>query len=606
MDKLKYRKPVLFLIDLIIFVAIGFIVDAIDKKFVELIPSLFVLICIVMFVRLLFNTYKQVWRFATYSEYLFIVIADLIGGLAYMILRYFMTFPVYALWQAVSIVAVGCLATLAMRFIYQLIYRKNEAVIDNDPRIFVAIVGAGNSGYALVRELQVNKKSRFKACMFIDTDKEKIGSIINGLRVYSPDNAMSALKEMQVSDVIIAIPGGLGEKHQELYERYSKAGFRVKLYDYPFADANATSYNTSAKLVLRDFRIEDLLFREPVKINNASTGAFYHDRTIMITGGGGSIGSEICRQLAKFGPKKLVIFDIYENNAYDIQQELRVKYGNSLNVAVEISSVRDAVMAAYKPDIVIHAAAHKHVPLMEHNCPEAVKNNVFGTYNVASAAEKYGVKRFIMISTDKAVNPTNVMGATKRMCEMIVQSRVGSSTEFTAVRFGNVLGSNGSVIPLFRRQIANGGPVTITDQRITRYFMTIPEAAQLVLESGAMARNGELFVLDMGKPVKILKLAEDMIRLSGYEPYKEIDIKEIGLRQGEKLYEELLVKPDELDKTDNDKIFIERAAPLTREEVDAKLKVLHEAAATDDPEIVKAALKQVVPTYKDPEEVNVL
>lgn len=357
------------------------------------------------------------------------------------------------------------------------------------------------------------------------------------------------------------------------------------------------------------FRMEELLHREPIRVGNEATAAYYRGKTVLITGGGGSIGSEICRQVAGLSPERIVICDIYENNAYDIGQELNVIHGNAPDVCIEIASVRDErrvleMMRTYRPDIVIHAAAHKHVPLMEHNCAEAVKNNVFGTYYVACAAEACGVSKFILISTDKAVNPVSVMGATKRMGEMIVQSRRDSGTVFAAVRFGNVLDSNGSVIPLFRRMIAHGGPITVTDKRITRYFMTIPEASALVLEAGRMAENGELFVLDMGKPVSILRLAEDMIRQSGREPYKDIDIMETGLRPGEKLYEELFYKTAQLDKTPNRKIFIERDTPLSREQISQKLELLRAAVENGSPEAVKAALRQAVPTYRDPDEVN--
>ena len=357
------------------------------------------------------------------------------------------------------------------------------------------------------------------------------------------------------------------------------------------------------------FRVEELLHREPVRVSNEATAAYYRGKTVLITGGGGSIGSEICRQVAGFSPKRIVICDIYENNAYDIGQELNVVYGDAPEVCIEIASVRDErrvfeMMRTYRPDIVIHAAAHKHVPLMEHNCAEAVKNNVFGTYYVANAAEACGVDKFILISTDKAVNPVSVMGATKRMGEMIVQSRRDSGTVFTAVRFGNVLASNGSVIPFFRRMIAHGGPVTVTDKRITRYFMTIPEASALVLEAGRMAGKGELFVLDMGKPVPILRLAEDMIRQIGREPYKDIDIIETGLRPGEKIYEELFFKTEELDKTPNHQIFIERDAPLSREQISQKLALLRDAVEDGSPDAVKAALKRAVPSYRDPDMVN--
>ena len=361
---------------------------------------------------------------------------------------------------------------------------------------------------------------------------------------------------------------------------------------------------------VRNVKIDDLLGRERVVFNNQEVFGFLQDKVIMVTGGGGSIGSELCRQIAKRGPKRLIVVDIYENNAYDLQQELKMEYGNKLDLKVEIASVRDRekvreLVGYYRPQIIFHAAAHKHVPLME-ECPEeAVKNNVFGTYNVVHAADEFGVDKFVLISTDKAVNPTNVMGATKRFCEMILQSMKGRShTEYAAVRFGNVLGSNGSVIPLFRRQIEAGGPVTITDKRIIRYFMTIPEAAQLVLEAGAMAGSSEVFVLDMGQPVKILDLAENLIKLFGYVPYVDIDIVETGLRPGEKLYEELLMKSDGLMKTTSSKIFIERQQEISQEEMDEKLDILHKALQAGGRENIRLAMKQVVPTYRDPEEVN--
>ncbi len=362
---------------------------------------------------------------------------------------------------------------------------------------------------------------------------------------------------------------------------------------------------------LTDDSIEKLLFRQPVELPCEKTGAYYKNKVVLITGGGGSIGSELCRQIAGMQPKRLLLLDVYENGAYDVQQELRIAYGEKLDLHVEIVSICDragleAVIAVHRPDIILHAAAHKHVPLMEHNCCEAIKNNVFGTLNVVELAEQYGVGRFIMISTDKAVNPTNVMGATKRMCEMIVQSRShsGSPTVYAATRFGNVLDSAGSVLPLFRKQIQHGGPLTVTDKRIIRYFMTIPEASQLVLQSGAMAKNGELFVLDMGKPVRILELAETMIRMSGYEPYREIEIVETGLRPGEKLYEELLIRTEELDRTENSMIFIERDTPFAPDAIREKLEILRKAVTTQDNNIARDALKAVIPTFRDPEEVN--
>ena len=365
------------------------------------------------------------------------------------------------------------------------------------------------------------------------------------------------------------------------------------------------------RLAAGEIKAEQLLCRKPLEINGWRDNDFYRGKTVLVTGGGGSIGSELCRQIAAMKPEVLVIVDVYENGAYDVQQELRIAYGGALNLKVEILSVcnraaLDRIFSIYRPQVILHAAAHKHVPLMEHNCCEAVENNVFGTLNVVELAEEHGVEHFIMVSTDKAVNPTNVMGATKRMCEMIIQSHSASQsiTVYSATRFGNVLGSAGSVIPLFKRQISSGGPITLTDKRIIRYFMTITEASRLVLQSGAMAKNGELFVLDMGKPVKIVELAENMIRLSGLEPYRDIDIVEIGLRPGEKLYEELLIKSEELDKTDDEKIFIEKDEPLSRDELERRLEMLRRAVENGDDELVKQTLRKCVPTFKTPEEIN--
>ena len=469
-------------------------------------------------------------------------------------------------------------------------------------KIKVAIIGAGRVGVSLAEELLNNTESAYIPRCFIDTNQAKVGRSIHGIPVWSESQAtFKQLGEFEVQEIIFAIPSMDAEKKKALYEYYKKAGYKLKVYDYP------TMYNAGGKRHLREFDIEELLFRKQLVVSDKRTNQYYKDKVILITGGGGSIGSELCRQLAKMHPKKIIILDIYENGAYDVQQELKIAYGNKLDLQIEICSIThrkalEQVFEKYHPQIVINAAAHKHVPLMEHNCVEAIYNNVFGTQNLVELCEEYGAARFMMVSTDKAVNPTNVMGATKRMCEMIVQSAsTHGKVKYSATRFGNVLGSAGSVIPLFKRQIANGGPVTVTDRRIIRYFMTIPEASQLVLQSGAIANNGELFVLDMGQPVKILDLAENMIRLSGVQGIK---IVETGLRPGEKLYEELLVKTEELDKTDNSMIFIERDAPLSKEEIYEKIRVLREACDTGDNQIAKEALRSVVPTFKRPEEVN--
>ena len=461
----------------------------------------------------------------------------------------------------------------------------------------------------MASELVSKDNSSYRPWCFIDNDPAKVGRIINDLTVYdaNSDRIMDNLRRTPVEEVIIAMSDTKAETIKRLYDSYSAAGFKVRIYGFA-ADLPYSPGNKERRL--RDIQVEDLLFRPLCEIPETDIDC-YRGKTILVTGGGGSIGSEICRQIARLGPKKLVVFDIYENNAYDLQQELKIQYGDSLDLAVEIGSVQDRkrleeLFSTFRPDVVFHAAAHKHVPLMEESAGETIKNNVLGTYNTADMAEKYGAEKFVLISTDKAVNPTNVMGASKRMCEMVVQSRRDSGTSFAAVRFGNVLGSNGSVIPLFKKQIENGGPVTITDKRIIRYFMTIFEASRLVLSAGAYAKSGELFVLDMGSPVSILSLAENMIRLSGLEPYKDIDIKEVGLRPGEKLYEELLIKDENQSETSNSLIFIEKDIPLTRREVDEKIEILVKALGeygSSSPKI-REAYKKVVPTFVDPDEMN--
>ena len=503
--------------------------------------------------------------------------------------------------------------TLVSRFVYQQKHKSTTRTIsEGGNKIKVAIIGAGQVGALLAEELLYFRGSHYRPVMFVDRSPGKVGSRVEGITVFAEgEDTLAVIREKGVQEIFIAIPQLTSERASEMLEFYSQTGCKIKLYD--FAINSDSSTIESDKRVIREFDIEDLLFRRAKDVMDEDVKAFYEGKVVLITGGGGSIGSELARQVAKCSPKKLVILDIYENNAYDIQQELLRRYGSELDLAVEIGSVRDpkrldAVFAAYRPEVVFHAAAHKHVPLMEHSNSEAIKNNVLGTYNTANAAEKYGVGKFILISTDKAVNPTNVMGASKRMCEMVIQCRRDSKTAFSAVRFGNVLGSNGSVIPLFKRQIAAGGPITVTDKRIIRYFMTIPEASGLVMQAGAMAKCGELFVLDMGKPVKIYDLAENIIKLSGLRPYVDIDIVETGLRPGEKLYEELLIKTEQLEKTENNMIFIERDAPLTRAEVDEKLDILRAAVAAAEDEVgaasITAAMKSVVPTFHSPDEVN--
>lgn len=628
---LKQQQPrwKLFLFDLAFYLFTGLFIfvlypTTIDKlNTVETVTYiLFAGVCIFT-LRFVFNIYKRIWRYAGSADYLWLVVADLVGGLIFIIFREFIAPMKITFVRAVSVVLLNLLGAICMRLTYQFAYQnrnqtskaqrtvlrflqfitgvqfsQDEALPENR-KIRVAIIGAGSVGAMLADELLNNPKAVYKPVCFVDANKEKVGRTISRIPVV---NNETDLNSYNVQEVVFALPNITNERRKELFDIYKEKGYKIKVYDYPSLE------NTDGRRQMRDFAIEDLLYRNAVNVIDEKTAAWYRDKNVLITGGGGSIGSELARQIAKIGPGRLTLLDNYENGVYDIQQELKTRYPE-LNLRVEIVNICDRdgierVLSVNTPDIVLHAAAHKHVPLMERNVMEAVKNNVFGTLNVVEACEKYGVKRFIMISTDKAVNPTNVMGATKRMCEMIVQSRKGDKTSFSATRFGNVLGSNGSVIPLFRRQIANGGPVTVTDKRITRFFMTIPEASQLVMTSGAMAKNGELYVLDMGKPVKIYDLAEEMIRLSGLEPHKDIEIVETGLRPGEKLYEELLIKTEEMDKTENDLIFIERDKPLSEKQIREKLDILKNALATGHNTTVRKALMEVVPTYHTPEEVN--
>ncbi len=584
---------------------------------------------LIYFFRFLLGVYRRIWRFSDVTSYIRLIEADFIAGLIYCLSSIATTgFAPLQFPRKLSIICINLLCCIAMRLVYQFLYQSHSRssklgrifrpIIsfltglnitpksdEHSNRIKIAIVGAGRIGSMLADELIANKNAPYIPVCFVDIDNQKVGREIYGIKVIS-DNDINTdvISRLGIQEFVVALPHTDAGRKNELFEIYKKTGCKIKVYDYPLM---STSQN--GRRQLRDFDIEDLLYREAKSFVSQEMINYYTGKTVLISGGGGSIGSELCRQIALMKPKKLVILDVYENGAYDIQQELKEKHGAELNIVVEIATVcvkehLESIFDLHRPEIVLHAAAHKHVPLMERNCCEAVRNNVFGTYNIVEVSEKYGVEKFTMISTDKAVNPTNIMGATKRLCEMIVKSRGNTKTNFSATRFGNVLGSNGSVIPLFKRQIANGGPVTVTDKRIIRYFMTIPEAAQLVLQSGAMAKNGELYILDMGKPVSILHLAENMITLSGFVPYKDIDIVETGLRPGEKLYEELLVASDNLSRTENELIFIERDVSLDKKEVDEKLNILRQALSTGDNDVVRAAMMEVVPTYHTPEEVN--
>ena len=610
----RYRKQLLFLCDTLLFVAAVVFYKIItvllpytevgaEGSFPKNVLLLFICTAIT---QLLFRTYDSLWRYAESREYLSLLCAAILGFGAYeifsrAILRETISFVLLA-----AIASLWVLEMLMVRFLYR-VYRTWSMSRDHVGATPVAIIGAGDAGVQLLDELQRNPNSRYHVQCFFDDDPTKQNKRIHGVPILGTiDQSLSRMRAMDIHEVIFAIPSMEDNHRKEILRQMAEKTIRVSTLPSTLELIDQKPIRTQ----LREVRIEDLLGRDVVHLNNDAVDGLLKGRTVLVTGGGGSIGSELCRQVVKHHPKRLVIFDIYENNAYDIQQELLYRYGKELPLSVEIGSIRDPgrlrlLFDTYQPDVVFHAAAHKHVPLMETSPQEAIRNNVFGTLNLVRAADAHGVKKFIQISTDKAVNPTSVMGASKRLCEMIVQSMgTCSKTTFAAVRFGNVLGSNGSVVPLFKRQIAAGGPVTLTDKRIIRYFMTIPEAAQLVLEAGAMARQNELFVLDMGHPVKILDLAENLIRLSGYEPYRDIDIVETGLRPGEKLYEELLIASRDIEKTENEKIFVEHQPVVTPTELERKTTLLQQALDQNDPAAIRDVLHRVVPTFHEPEEVN--
>lgn len=592
--------------------------------------SVAALLCLLL-CRTVGKVYSMIIRYGGVHVYMRLFATDLIALLFYFPLKFGLQFEHMTSQRWLIIILLNILGAVGIRLMYRYCYRygvrrtkkgeflrwllllfAGDNVVkerrDEHKRIRIAILGAGRLGAVLADELLSNDSAAYVPVCFIDQDKSKAGREVMGLPVFPEgEDSLEDLKDYGVQEIVFAITNIINTKKDGLFKLYKSAGYKVKVYDFSVADVAK-----SGKRMLREFDIDELLFRQPIVVNNELVSSYYKDKVILVTGGGGSIGSEMCRQVAKMSPKQVIALDIYENGVYDLQQELRLLYGDKLNFKVEIASICSGsamrrVMEEYHPDILIHAAAHKHVPLMEKNCIEAVENNVFGTLNCIELCEEYGVGRFMMVSTDKAVNPTNIMGATKRMCEIIARAhsaRKGNRVVFSDTRFGNVLGSAGSVIPLFKRQIANGGPITITDKRIIRYFMTIPEASQLVLHSGAIAKNGELFVLDMGQPVKIYDLAVNMIKLSGLEPFRDIDIVETGLRPGEKLFEELLIKSETLDKTDNKLVFIEKDEPISMEELEQRLQILRKAMASNDDETVRVAMHKVVPTYKTPEEVN--
>lgn len=593
-----------------------FIFSRIDTVYVQgfntlIVPYIIVTIIIFWF----FHLYHSIWSFASLSELGRMVEAWALDEVAVVII-YFITkirMPI-GFWIIGGML--GFILTTGLRFsIY--FYRGIRGLFEQRAEHYenrVMVIGAGSAARSLLNEIIMSSHLNYKVCCIIDDNPVKTGRYLGGVPIVGNRNTIAKnVEKYHITQIIYAIPSASPTDRKEILNLCSVTGCKVKAIPgiYQLVDG-AVSISK-----LRDVQIEDLLGREQIKVNLDEVHSFVHDKVVMVTGGGGSIGSELCRQIAKDEPKVLIIFDIYENNAYDIQMELRRKYGDKLNLVTLIGSVRNTsrvewVLEKYRPEIIYHAAAHKHVPLMEDSPNEAIKNNVMGTYKMATEAIKYGVRRFVLISTDKAVNPTNIMGASKRLCEMVVQMMnrkslanaqalskdgvVPPHTEFVAVRFGNVLGSNGSVIPLFKEQIAAGGPVTVTDKNIIRYFMTIPEAVSLVLQASYYAKGGEIFVLDMGEPVRIDDMARNLIKLSGYIPDVDIKIKYTGLRPGEKLYEEMLMSEEGLKETPNKLIHIGEPIEMNDELFEKQIERLNQASKSEV-ENIKEIVAEVVPTY---------
>lgn len=549
----------------------------------------------------LFKLYNSVWSFVGLNELMRIILAYVV--LAVILVAYSLVhqrFPMPDSFYFVGMI-LSFIGTCVIRFSYRalkLVLTYVSRHNSNKEKKNVMIIGAGMAGRALVQEFVTSEHISDRVACIIDDNVKKHGRTLLGVPIVGGrDKIPETVEKYNIGKIIYAIASNIGPAKKEILDICSTTGCEVQVLPAVYQLVNGV-VNTSK---LRKVDAQDLLGRDPIKVNMDEIFEFISGKTVLVTGGGGSIGSELCRQIAGAFPKQLIIFDIYENNAYDIQMELNRKYPG-LNLEVLIGSVRntarlDYIFSKYKPDIVFHAAAHKHVPLMEDSPHEAIKNNVFGTYKTAKAAAKYGVKRVVLISTDKAVNPTNIMGASKRLCEMVVQMmNRESDTEFVAVRFGNVLGSNGSVIPLFKKQIESGGPVTVTHPDIIRYFMTIPEAVSLVLQAGYYAKGGEIFVLDMGEPVKIDTMARQLIRLSGYEPDVDIEVKYTGLRPGEKLYEELLMKEEGMQDTDNKLIHIGKPIEMDDELFKEQLERLNKASL-DEKSDIKSIVEEIVPTY---------
>ena len=625
MKKVNSRKLILMIADIIIIMVSGIVINfalSVTKIIGPEMNSMLIyniVIDVITCVLMLFVTgsYSVLWRYFNIRDYLVCGVAGASGFvLGHLILVLFSLETGKEPRKIFTILF--CIVAVSGMLLFRLAFKKTFLILTKAENVEIQertmIVGAGMAGRMILAEIKnarydkSNPSSELEPVCFIDDDTTKLRSKIMGVEVVGTTPEIPRLcKEYGIESIIVAIPSCEESDKRRILDYCSSSNCKIKVVPY-LSELLFDEKHTELISQAKEIKIEDLLGRKPIEFNREKISRFIRGKVCMVTGGGGSIGSELVRQIAGYNPRQVIIVDIYENNAYDIQQELRLEYGDSLDLVTLISSVRDydkmeSIFKKYRPQIVFHAAAHKHVPLMETVPEEAVKNNVFGTFNVATLAEFYGADKFVMISTDKAVNPTNVMGATKRACEMIIQYKAQESkhTEFVTTRFGNVLGSNGSVIPLFRRQIESGSPVTVTHPDIIRYFMTIPEAVSLVLEAGAMAKGGEIFVLDMGAPVKITTLAENLIRMYGKVPYKDVPIVFTGLRPGEKLFEELLMDEEGLKSTENKKIFIGNQIQIDPDNMLKKLKALHESAEANDSETTVGLLAELVPTFKHQE-----
>ena len=605
--QLLHRRIVLFIIDIMTVCAAGIIplwirfelnYKDIPEVYLSSAWNFMVMnVVITLIVFYAFRLYHSLWAFAGTAEVQNILAACFLSAVLDFVGMKILDYPIPRSYYFMYALVLTAMTTLS-RFSYRILRGMHHKAQNRKNGTRVMIIGAGDAGNTVIKEIINSNYSTMTIKCIIDDNESKWGRFIQGIKIVGGrDKIVEYAALYGIDEIIIAIPSANRATMKALVEICKETSCKLRtlpgIYQLVNGEVNVSK--------LRDVDVEDLLGRDPIKVDLESILNYVKDKTVMVTGGGGSIGSELCRQIAGHRPRRLIIVDIYENNAYEIQQELKYKYPR-LDLVVLIASVRNtnrmnSIMQEYRPDIIYHAAAHKHVPLMEVSPNEAIKNNVFGTWKTAQAAVQNGVRKFVLISTDKAVNPTNIMGASKRICEMIIQTyNRHYETEFVAVRFGNVLGSNGSVIPLFKKQIAEGGPVTVTDPSIIRYFMTIPEAVSLVLQAGAYARGGEIFVLDMGEPVKILDLAENLIKLSGYKVGEDIAIQFTGLRPGEKLYEEMLMAEEGMKETANKMIHIGQPIQIDEEKFMKQLEGLREYVVKE-PDDIREYIKQIVPTY---------